>query len=627
MDKQSTIAFVLIGVILVVWLYFNSPQPQPQVASGPDSTIVDQQKEVQPIEPVPIEKEIVQTTTDSTFIVSDVEEQIVTIETDLIKVLMTNKGGKIQKYYLKKYNTWYHKKKDILGKIGGDTFENKHVQLINQIENGDFNIRFVTQDGQLINSSSLDFETAASDDYYKVENGDSLSIEYTYEVSEGKSFSKIFTFFSDDYASRVDIEMNNMNDLISSYRYDVEWSTGVNFLEENSVDEASFSSASAFTGGEQVIIDASSEGETEKKEFNGYIDWIGIRNMYFGVIISPKVPFDGGAYIEGTNKSHPRWGTREYYSTALKVPFKNINYQKDSFNLFIGPLDYDILKSYEKNYEQIYDFGSFFGLKIITRPISEYILLPLFKFLHMFIPNYGIVIILFSLIIKIALYPLTKQSYQSMKRMQQLQPKIAELKEKYTNDPQKVQKETMKMYSTYGVNPMGGCLPMVLQMPILFALFTFFKTTIDIRHEPFIWWITNLSSPDIIYTLPFKLPFIGMDKISGLAILLGITMFFQQKMTVKDPSQKAMVYAMPVMFTFMFMGFASGLNLYYFMFNLFSIIQQQWINVKGGTAELQPVKNPKKKGGFMSKMMDAAEQKQKQQQSAKQPPTKKKKKF
>ncbi|MCB0750898.1 MAG: membrane protein insertase YidC, partial [Ignavibacteriae bacterium] len=320
---------------------------------------------------------------------------------------------------------------------------------------------------------------------------------------------------------------------------------------------------------------------------------------------------EGGADFKGEHILN-QYGTREFYSASLRIPFNNQKYQKDSFKLYIGPLDYDLLKDSKNNYEAIFEFGSFLGLKFITRPISEFILLPLFKFLHNYIPNYGWVIIVFSFILKFALYPLTKQSYKSMKRMSQLQPKIAELKEKYKGDQQKIQKETMALYSTYGINPAGGCLPMVLQMPILFALFTFFNVAIEIRHEPFLWWITNLSSPDVIYNLPFKIPILGVSAITGLAPLLGITMFLQQRMTMKDPSQKAMVYMMPIMMTFMFMGFSSGLNLYYFMFNLLSIGQQYFINHQHGE-ELVPVKNPKKKAGFMQKMMEAAEQQQKTQ--------------
>jgi YidC/Oxa1 family membrane protein insertase len=213
---------------------------------------------------------------------------------------------------------------------------------------------------------------------------------------------------------------------------------------------------------------------------------------------------------------------------------------------------------------------------------------------------------------------------KSMKKMQLLQPKIKELKEKYKDDQQRVQKETMKLYSTYGINPAGGCLPMLLQMPILIALWSLFNVTVEIRHEPFIWWITNLSSPDVIMKLPFQIPILGLNVITGLAPLLGITMFIQQKMSVKDPSQKALVYVMPIMFTAMFMGFPSGLNLYYFMFNLLSIIQQQYINKKKDGTELVPVpQSQRKKGGFMQRMMAAAEQQKQAQQKA----SKNKRKF
>jgi len=177
------------------------------------------------------------------------------------------------------------------------------------------------------------------------------------------------------------------------------------------------------------------------------------------------------------------------------------------------------------------DFGTFFGLKFVVRPIAEYLLLPLFNFLHLFIPNYGFVIIVFSLIIKIIVYPLTRKSYQSMKKMQLLQPKIAEMKEKFKDDPQKVQKETMKLYQTYGINPAGGCFPMLLQMPIFIALWGLFQAAIELRQQPFILWINDLSAPDLIYDLGFKLPIFGIQEISGLALLMGITTFVQQKMT------------------------------------------------------------------------------------------------
>ena len=203
-----------------------------------------------------------------------------------------------------------------------------------------------------------------------------------------------------------------------------------------------------------------------------------------------------------------------------------------------------------------------------------------------------------------------------MKKMQLLQPKIAEIKEKYKEDSQKMNKETMRLYKVYGVNPAGGCLPLLLQMPIFIALWGLFQTAIELRQQPFIFWIMDLSNPDVIYDLGFKLPLFGIQQISGLALLMGITTFFQQKMTMKDPKQKQLVYIMPVMLTILFMTFPSGLNLYYFMFNVFSIAQQYYINHKHDGMVLEPVKDADKKPGFFARLMESAE-KQSQAQKKK----------
>jgi YidC/Oxa1 family membrane protein insertase len=408
-----------------------------------------------------------------------------------------------------------------------------------------------------------------------------------------------------------------MSSLISNNSYDLVWSNGINFVEENSVDEDNQSNASLYYGDEHVIVKASDVGKKFEKEFNGKVEWVAVRDKYFTVIVVPKNPSEiDGAYFQGT-KVAKEDGLKEFYNVRLTVPFRNNQFEKKSFYLYLGPVNYDILKAYNAHLEKIVEFGSFFGLKFIIRPIAEYVLLPLFNFLHSFIPNYGFVIILFSLIIKFVLYPLTKSSMQSMKKMQLLSPKINEIKEKFKDDPTKVQKETMNLYRIYGINPAGGCLPLILQMPIFIAMWGLFQVSVELRQQPFMFWIHDLSRPDIVLSLPFKLPIFGIDKISGLAVLMGITTFIQQKMTVKDPKQQAMIYLMPVFLTIMFMSFPSGLNLYYFMFNLFSILQQYYINNKHDGMELVPVANPKKSKGFMQKIMESAEQNAKVQQKRK----------
>ena len=609
MDRQTTIAFILIGAILMVWLYISAPEPVPQKPSHQQDTT-----------DVVIKKDTVakQNTTSNIVTSADTQsvfktlakERIITVENDLVKLELSTRGAKIIRYYLKEFNNWYS--------IGEDATKNidKHsIQLINYSNGGGYDLAFVTTDGKAVNTSDLDFQLSPANSSYKLSKEETRSLTFTFSAKDGSKIIKQYKFYGNKYSFDADIELIGMNTHISNNAYDLVWDSGIRFPEENSVDEATYSNASVFYGDEQVILDAPDVGTKVEKDFTGRVDWIAVRNKYFAILISPKNPEKiEGAFISGNREPLKDNGVREFYSTRLIIPFKNNQVEKQSFTFYIGPVDYDLLKTYGTNFEAIVDFGSFFGLKFIVRPIAEFVLLPLFNFLHTFIPNFGFVIIVFSLIIKVVLYPLTKSSMQSMKKMQMLQPKMAEIKEKYKDDPSKANTETMKLYSTYGINPAGGCFPLLLQMPIFIALWGLFQVAIELRQQPFMFWISDLSRPDIILELPFKLPLFGIDQISGLALLMGITTFVQQKMTMKDPKQQMLVYLMPVMLTLMFMSFPSGLNLYYFMFNLFSIAQQYYINHKHDGMVLEPVKNPKKKQGFMARLMEAAEQNAKTQQ-------------
>jgi YidC/Oxa1 family membrane protein insertase len=629
MDKNTTAAFILIGAILVVWLFMNTPNQKQQAANAADTTQVvsnDTSKQVQKSE-----KETAQKTSNKEIlhqkkpVVSDTAnlgkyfsyyhqpEKIITIENSLVKLEMTTRGGDIKKYFLKKYKNWFSADDDSSAK-----FYTTHVQLINYpLGGGGPDLDFVTTDGKAISTADLDFNTDADKAYYDVKKGDSLSISFTLKVNDGKYIRKTYTFYGDKYSMSCKLDLSGMNNVISNNDFDLLWKKGVRFVEENSVDEASYANASVFYGGDHVVVSAS-KGDSVEKNFPGAVSWIAARDKYFAAIIAPQKANDvDGAYIQGKAIPYGSTGERSYYNIRLIVPLGNSDFETKNFTLYLGPADYNILKQYGHHMEAIVEFGSIFGIKFLVQPIAEYVLLPLFNMLHVFIPNYGLVIIIFSLIIKFVLYPLTKSSYQSMKKMQLLQPKITEMKERLKDDPQKMNKEMMKLYSTYGVNPAGGCLPLVLQMPIFIALWGLFKVAVELRQQPFVFWITDLSRPDVIFNLPFKLPIFGIDQVSGLAILMGIATFIQQKMSIKDPKQQALIYVMPVMLTLMFMGFPSGLNLYYFMFNVFSIGQQYYINHKHDDTELKPVKNPNKKKGFMSKLMEAAEQNAKTQQQRK----------
>ncbi|HSW54249.1 MAG TPA: membrane protein insertase YidC [Ignavibacteriaceae bacterium] len=618
MDRNTTIAFILIGAILVVWLFINTPEQTEQTRKEQDTTTV-LEKKAEELPEIDLEEKTARDLkaeqnvegTQGIFSIAETDSgRIITIETDLAIYELSTMGGNFHKVFLKKFNNWYS-----IG-VNGVTY-NTSVQLVNYSIGNAYNISFISAEGKAINTGRLDFKTTDQSRYYLTDQ-DTLSIKFRMELDQNRAIEKEYLFKAGTYLIKSDIEFIGFRGLITDNTYDIAWESGIRFVERNSVNEAGFSSADIYYGDEKVVIDAPGDGEKISRDYNGRVDWLAVRNKYFAAIMIPSDPtLIEGAYIEGQSFPTRDLGLKEVYNVRLVVPFKGSDVERRTIGLYIGPVDYDLLKEINLNLTALVDFGTFFGLEFIVRPIAEYLLLPLLNFLNLFIPNYGFVIIVFSLIIKIVVYPLTRKSFQSMKKMQLLQPKITELKEKLKDDPQKMNKETMKLYQTYGVNPAGGCLPILLQMPIFIALWGLFQAATELRQQPFIFWINDLSAPDVIYDLGFKLPLFGIQEISGLAILMGVTTFFQQKMTIKDPKQQALVYMMPIMLTILFMTFPSGLNLYYFMFNVFSIAQQYYINHKQSDVELVPVDPSKRKTGFMQRLMEAAEKQSKQQKGKK----------
>lgn len=588
MDKQTTIGFVLIGLVLLVWMWLQAPPPQPP-RHMTDSVAQTEQLKPEPVQQTPKEAETAAAVDSKNesygmhfeHLVTG-NEKVLIIETDLYIAEVTTKGGLIRKWELKKYTTW----------------DNHPVHLIDYAQGGDFSLLFTSSDGRLVNTRNLYFEAPYRSWEKVVLTGDeSFSLDLVLPVADRKRIIKRLTFTNGKYSFDAEVRFDNVETVISNFEYQVLWETGVRYAEHNSIDESSFAMAYALSGGELIEVDASSAGEVAKRDINGTTSWVASRSKYFAVAMLPEGDKSLGAYLEGFHLPQQQHGVLEKYSIALKMPLREAT-EVSRFTVFLGPLDIDIVRSYNRGLDQIMSLGA----ALIIRPISEYVLIPLIQFLHLLIPNYGFVIIVFSIIIKIGLHPLTKSSMTSMKKMQALQPLMTEIREKYKDDPQKMNHAVMNLYKEYGVNPAAGCLPLLLQMPILFALYTVFRGSIELRQADFIWWITDLSIPDTIITLPFTVPLFQITDVSGLALLMGITMFVQQKMTVTDPRQKAMVWMMPVLMTLLFNSFPAGLNLYYFVFNLLSIGQQMWINKHHGSEPLRKVDPKKKPQGIMGRL-------------------------
>ena len=474
------------------------------------------------------------------------EEKTITVENELYTaVVSSNGGGSLLSFSFKNYLN----------------IEGQGVNLINKSNKENLSIKFKDLDGEnvkLFGPWRYDNSFSGGEIYRP------QSLEFSIDVFPGKRIVKTLTFYPDSYLVDVSINMGNVADRIFGGAYSFGWYGGLVPSEENEKDDLVYFNSIVYQGGELVDLKVK-EGESETTSFNGATDWVAVRTKYFITSIMPDNPGDVvSAFMSGTNSG------RDIYDIALTFPAT----EPTALSLYLGPLEYDKIKSINRELEKTMNFG--WGP---IRPISRGVLFVLKK-LHNIIPNYGYVLILFSFAVKLLVYPLTKKSYQSTAAMQQLQPEIAALKEKHGSNPQKLNQATMKLYKEKGVNPLGGCLPMLLQMPLLFALFQVFRTTIELRAEPFIWWIKDLSAPDAVFTLPFSIPIYG-SHVAILPILMVVSMFIQQRMmsggAAQQPQQKTMQYFMTGFFFLMFNTFPAGLNLYYTLFNVLTIAQQKLI--------------------------------------------------
>ena len=598
LDKRSIIGFVLISLILTGWLLWMSTNER---KVNPTETKTEVSKKAPSSAQEAKKKSAATLSSTST---GGQKEDFIRIETDLLKIMISTKGGSIARWEMKNYKSWHNK-----------TNPGFPVQLIYRGQR-EATISYVNNDGKKVDSKSMHFAFTNAERSYTLKGNESITITAVHELAPGSAIVKTFTISGNSYACTAEVELQNMEQFMPQRTYDITWKGGLKFQEQNSVDESNTAIALTSVNGTIDEFDATEYAQPTSVQSAGEIDFIATRTKYFvAAIIPQKKDPNAIAFMEGVKEGSPNEGNLEKYSLAYRNRYKG-GVQKDAFTIFIGPQIYDTLRAY--GLEKTINFGTFYGVKWLVAPIGEYVILPTLSFLHTFIANYGIVIILFSLLMKVVLQPFSASQMKSMQKMKAVQPLLQKVQEKYKDDRTMLSQETMKIYSEYGINPAGGCLPMIMQMPILISLWSVLSSWMDIRHQHFFGWISDLSAPDVILDLGFKLPLFQVDKLSGLALLMGIAMFIQQKMTVTDPNQKSMVYIMPIMFIFMFSGFPSGLNVYYFVFTVLGILQQVWITIfSKNKITLEDLKRaPKKEGWFAQRMRMAQELAQQQQAQA-----------
>jgi YidC/Oxa1 family membrane protein insertase len=590
MDKKTIIAFLLIGLILLLaqtdWYKKNilgidvdklKQEQATKTIETTQPTAVPQQEVLPsqfPDPKSPKSGNTLSSVKSSDLLVQDqTTSEDVTVETNNYRAVISSTGATITSWELKKY--YYDKK------------QGSPVQLIKDNGSGNLAIHFATSQ-DTFKSSNYNFTPDKTD--LKITGAAiSDSVAFELKLANNRKIRKVYIFNRDNYLFDLKVELINLSDVMSDRKYTLLWLSGINPSEKNLSEDLSNSKAYLFAGGDNIELKLKTKAgqQASTQNIDGKIDWVAIRSKYFTSIIFPKTESDISARLFGYSYylSEKNLYNNLSASLQLKVSDTNKNRYSQKFLVYLGPLDYSVIKQYHPGFDKIMGYGP-----AIIRPFSI-ATIWVFTFLHKFIPNYGWVVIAFTILLKIVLYPLTRKSYTAMKDMQKLQPLMNELKDKYGKDPQRYQKEMTKLYKENGVNPFKGCLPQILQMPLLFAIFYIFRNTIELRQEPFIWWINDLSAPDTIL-LPFTIPLIG-NGFHLIPLFLGASMFWQQKMTVTDPKQKAMTYFMPFFMTFIFYKFPSGLNLYYTFFNLLSILQQKFVPDKP-QADNKEIKQPNK---------------------------------
>ncbi len=561
-DKRTLLAFLFIGLIFLLLPYYNewfglNPKPQPpsQEAVPQESVpevapVADEQAEAERVrDPKPAEQlhseelspvqsqaiERVESVENPSFISEDRADTIV-VQTPLQRFVVSTKGGTITSCKLLKYRYVDGSIIELLPPTGRGL--GIHLQRANYRED-------ISSAEFVANQSSL-----------QVGPGEEQPLIMVAQLDGGRRLEKVLTFNGDRYGFDLQVRYEGFDDDTEAI---LTWENGIAFTEHEPEIDLPEMRAFAYINEERVELKVD-DGESDELEDKGLLKWAGIRNKYF--LIS-CVPADreqrSRVVLQGDYQ-----GSQLLPDYSFQVGRRLERSGSWHNTIYLGPLNYDELVGYEAELEQAIDFGW-----PIVSQISRFLLI-LFIATHQYIPNYGWIIVLFAVVIKIIVYPLTHKTYESAAKMQELQPKITALREKYKNDNQRLSRETMKLYKEEGVNPLSGCLPLLLQMPIFIALYNLFGKTIELRQAPFVLWIQDLSLPDELLISGFGLHI--------LPLLMAASMFIQQKMTMKDPKQAVLVYMMPVLMIFIFWSMSSGLVLYWTIFNVLTIGQQLLVN-------------------------------------------------
>ena len=593
-DKNSLTGFVLMFLILLVFNFFFLPTNEEVEKEDNSNPIELQSTQIQQIdessntinqEPVynKINKSDFGIFSESSF----AQDQEVILENEKIKLVISNKGGQIKSVVIKEGP---NQKKYT-------TYTGEELEIFNS-DSSIFNLNFST--GISINTKDLYFDPIS---YNTSENQNSVTMRLAVDSIHYVDFNyKI----NDDYLVDFSINLIGMDEVIpNELNYmNLEWQMKTPQTEKSKPTQDMYTGIYYQFLADQDDIDYLGYTTAEDEEkLSNKLSWVAFQQQFFSSILVSKSGLENASLysIKDENSKYIK-----NHSAKFELPYNHNRNEKLDFQFYFGPNHYKQLQSYNYKFEEIIPLGwGIFGW------VNKYIIINIFDFLSKFFTNYGLIIFILTVIIKLALSPFTYKAYLSQAKMKVLKPEIDKMTEKHKGkDPMKVQQETMSLYRKAGVNPMGGCLPMLFQFPILIAMFRFFPASIELRSEAFL-WADDLSAYDSIYDLPFEIPFYG-DHISLFTLLMTISTLLYTRMnsqmaTGQMAQMKWMMYLMPIMFLGFFNNYAAGLSYYYFLANMFTFSQQyfmkKFIDEDAILRQLEEnKKKPKKKSNFQKKL-------------------------
>ena len=477
--------------------------------------------------------------------VDSVKSDTIVVKTNRYRILLTSYGGGPISIVLKDY---YYR-------------DGKPIEML---PHASFATPEATFSGGAFSTSRIKFVSSLPPGEYDATTKE-LDLVYTYQSPNGGEIIKRFHFYPDKYNYDLSFNVNKVQQLGFERQYNLVWNTPLGVTEPQPELDYRSMQAVAMQSGSREKLDDFNKNKLNQS-LDGNTAWGGLRSKYFAAVMIPKNREASSVFANGEKTKIPTADNKTIekrtITVGLSMPFAGVSHFTDSFTVFVGPLDYTLMSKYKVGLEDILGIGTTPYVGWIIKPFAIAIIWFLPK-MYKVIPNYGFVIILFAFLVKIITLPLSMKSFKSMNAMKTLQPKIDELKKKYKKNPQALNSEMMKLYKAHGVNPISGCLPMLPQMPLFFALFSVFRSTILLRDAPFIWFITDLSRGATSFMDPYII----------LVVIMIIAQFVSQKLTMSTGQQnKALMYVMPVFMGFIFYKFSAGLVLYWACFSIFSLM-------------------------------------------------------